>query len=454
MKKIIVILLVIFCGVLLISCGESEKPVDDPTKTVPTEPSNDYVLRNAGEKVDIKDVKDSAEYQSFIEKLQLFSAKLSVSAFNRNDISTNLCISPVSVYMALAMVITSSSEEVQEEFLNAVGVTLDEVNNFTKYLYSYLKNEKYLTDDETLERKLASVLDLNNSIWITEGLKLKDEGLDNLANNFMTDLFNAPFVTENEKANKLLSQYVEDKTRGLIKSNFQLDENTLFVLVNTLYMKDFWGDEDLNYTDSEFDFVSGNGEIIKQKLLQSNYHLGRVYETTSYSHFQVITNDGYKLKLMVPKDGYNLSDIFTVDNLVEVSGMKDYRSFSEYTDDDGMEYQVNHYTRTLFPKFEASYKEDLIPIFKEDFNISKAFEMDKNMPRLTEEKLHLSQIIHQTKLKVDETGIEGAAVTIMVSTAESVEIVELHEFLIDRAFGYILTDNYGNILFTGVINTI
>ena len=71
--------------------------------------------------------------------------------------------------------------------------------------------------------------------------------------------------------------------------------------------------------------------------------------------------------------------------------------------------------------------------------------------------LFVDQIIHQTKLKVDETGIEGAAVTIVVVGDESVgpvTIMKFHDFLIDRAFGYLVTDSGGNVLFSGVINTI
>ena len=50
--------------------------------------------------------------------------------------------------------------------------------------------------------------------------------------------------------------------------------------------------------------------------------------------------------------------------------------------------------------------------------------------------------------------IEGAAVTIVAVDTESVEMYEYHDFVIDRAFGYLVTDKYDNILFSGVVNRI
>ena len=114
------------------------------------------------------------------------------------------------------------------------------------------------------------------------------------------------------------------------------------------------------------------------------------------------------------------------------------------------------FCKTIFPTFEVSYNKDLVKIFKNDFNVKSIFAPGQHLTGLTDiDNLFVESIIHQTKLKVDETGIEGAAVTIVCGTDESEgPIVKLHDFVIDRAFGYLLTDSYGNVLFSGVVNTI
>ena len=95
-------------------------------------------------------------------------------------------------------------------------------------------------------------------------------------------------------------------------------------------------------------------------------------------------------------------------------------------------------------------------MFEKDFNVKSIFAPGKHLTGLTDiDNLFIKSIVHQTKLKVDETGIEGAAVTIVVVGDESVgPIIELHDFVIDKAFGYLLTDSYGNVLFSGVVNTV
>ena len=452
MKKVFQLLIISICFISLCACNlqTPNNKTDNPNVSL-----GSNVLMKASEKVDIAEMElhVNSQYQEFVRKLQVFSAKLSVSAYKDSDKSKNLCISPVSVYMALAMTITNANGVAKDELLNAVGVTEEEVNNFTKYLYSSLKQEKYKYDDVLGEEKLASILDLNNSIWIDPSVELKQTGLENLANNFMADSFYAPFRTENEKANQLLSKYVEDKTRGLIKPKLELEESTLFALVNTLYMKDFWAgcDDKLNFTKSECDFKTSNNEIIQKLFLESTYNIGRVVETETYKHFYVSTDSGYILKLFVPKDGYSLDDVFTEENLLDINRTKQYS-----VQDDIVSSYVEHHTRTIFPAFEASYNKDLVEMFENDFNVKSIFAPGKHLTGLTDiDNLFIKSIVHQTKLKVDETGIEGAAVTIVVVGDESVgPIIELHDFVIDKAFGYLLTDSYGNVLFSGVVNTV
>ena len=444
MRKILLIITVFFTFIAITGCNFNNKDND----------LSEGLLMSAGEKVNLKNFNtQDEEYQNFITKLEVFCAKLTSSIYKTTNKDENLCVSPVSVYMALAMTIASSTGEAKQELLNAVGLTEYEINTFTKYLYAYLKMEKYKYDDLKRENILASIIDLNNSIWIDDGITLKQEGLSNLANNFNTDSYYVPFsVPEgNKKANELLSKYINVKTRGLIDPQLQLDTDTLFTLVNTLYLKDFWPGETekLTTTDKEYDFINSKGEIIKKVMLESQYNPGRIYETQEYTHFYLKTDSGLKLKLILPNEGYNLDDILTSENLVNINNINDY-NFGN------CEQTKHYYTRTIFPKFEASYSDDIAPILNKDFNVNTIFTDGKHMTKLTDMSLYISEIIHQTKLKVDETGIEGAAVTILVAKNESIEICQniYYDFIIDRAFAYILTDPNDIMLFSGVVNTI
>ena len=146
MKKILLIITILTTFIAISGCKFWQN------NETPTE----GLLMNAGEKVNLKNFNpETLEYQSFLDKLELFSAKLSTSIYNKSDKNENLCISPVSIYMALAMTIGSASETAKQELLSAIGLTDTEVNNFTKYLYAYLKMERYKYDDIIKVNKLA-----------------------------------------------------------------------------------------------------------------------------------------------------------------------------------------------------------------------------------------------------------------------------------------------------------
>ena len=410
--------------------------------------SGEYLLKPAAEEVKVDyTLRNSEEYKSFMEKLELFSAKLTVEIYKDTDKTSNLSISPISVYMALAMTISGSNGSTKREMLNAVGVTEEEVLAFTKHLYSYT-NSVYYDGAE----KVAAISELNNSIWIDNNIRLKEKGINVLSESFNADSYYVPFYDDNASANQAFADYVKNKSRGLIeKPASTLEKETLFVLVNTYYMKEVWNEYgyDLKFTEDQYEFKNNDGSVIKKTLLKSPYTIGKMYETESYSHYYAQTDHGYKIKFIVPKDGYTLEDVFTVDNLVNIN------SINSYAKDWEEGYQYN--TRVLFPAFEAEYSKDIKPILEDKFNIRALFATGCDMSNLSDEDMICSGIIHQSKLKVDESGIEGAALTYVAmegNTAGPPAIDVYLDYIVDRAFGYVLTDYSGTILFSGVVNTL
>ena len=76
---------------------------------------------------------------------------------------------------------------------------------------------------------------------------------------------------------------------------------------------------------------------------------------------------------------------------------------------------------------------------------------------LSYEPAYCEDIVHATKLNVNRKGIEGAAVTILANPGAAApdEFEDVYlQFVIDRAFGFIISDAYGNTLFSGVVKTV
>ena len=356
-------------------------------------------------------------YVSFLNKLNSFQAALSEELYlEYGGKYNNIAISPASIYMALALAIECSNANTRTELLNAVGMTYEEVVTYTKKLYASM-NKEYKTKTELGQEKIKALEILTNSIWFEETIELKEVGLNNLAEHYNCSSYSAPFNKNNKSANKALRDYISKNTKGLIDRYFNLSVDTLIALVNTLYLKEIWNTDgdDLPFTQDKYPFVNYDGSIKELALLRGYYNSGRVVEEDKYSHFYTTTNHGFKIKFIVPNDGYTVDDIYTKDILEYVNSLKDYKAIDE-------EAKTIAKTRVFFPEYEAQFNEDIKGVIKNKFKVNDLFDYTKcDFSNIIDEKEYLdkyegiycSSIIHQTKLEVNKKGIEGAAVTII-----------------------------------------
>lgn len=387
----------------------------------------------------------SDEYIAIADSAEQFAANFASAAFSELDEAKNFAVSPVSVYMALSMAAECAEGNTKQELLDALGIDYETLQDGFACLYNSL-NRTYK----------SGMLTTSNSVWVNQNTVVEEDGLNSLSDKFFTDSYSADFEGDNDGANRAVRDYVKDKTNGLIDRNFALGPETYFALINTLYLKDSWNldGKDLEYTEEEYQFAAGNGDVVSKKLLRGAYSLGRVYEGETFSSFFTSTAAGFKIKFIVPKDGFTLSEVFTAENIALANSVTDYQGL----DDENL---TRYYTRCLFPEFTADYSEDVIGILNKYFGISDLFDEGAcDLSKLLKEENQTkgadccTSISHITKLTVDKKGIEGAAVTALVDAGTSAPPYEevYCDFIVDRAFGYIITDNYGTTLFSGVIN--
>ena len=435
MKKFVSFILILAICLAFSSCGV------DPEK---------YSLALGAKAMEVRPSDlQQVSYERFLDKLDTFAAKLTYEVYEDSNQQTNICISPVSVYMALALATECANGETRDEILNAVGVTYDEVKEFTKVLYSFSNREYYYTN-MLGEKKILAFEELANSIWVNKNTTLKEDGINNLANNFHCDLFSVNFQTsEGEKA---INAYIKEKTHGVIDSDIDLSPETLITLINTIYLKEVWNEDGdkLKFTDKTYDFKNADGTVTNTKLLQGYYFYGNIYEGDGYTSFYTSTDHGFDIKFIVPTDGHTLEEVFTADNIYKINNLGDYGYIDE-------ENKLLHHTRVFFPEYKASYDGDLAGILKHDFGINDLFDFETcDFSNITDEQLACSGVIHQCSIDVNDRGIEGAAVTVMpmcgaAGPLEGYEKV-YHDYIVDRAFGFVITDSDGAVLFSGVVN--
>ena len=445
MKKYIGIIITFCLVFFVVSCNTK------PNNEINNKQFKEYAVKMS--KTELEEVNyGNEEYNAFLNDIQKFSLKLSSELYKEDETGTNIVVSPISIYMALAMAAEAASEESREEILDAIGISYEDMLNFTKYLYAE-SNDEYLEYGRFDNKVTSGFEDLNNSIWIDNNVSLKENTLETLANEYYASTFKVPFTSNSKEAGEVLSKYIKEATRGLIDRDFEFSNETIFAIVNTYYLKDIWNKygKDLNFGSDIYNFVNYDNSVNPVKLLQGYYFNGKPYVTESYRYAATFTENGFKLKFIVPNDGYSIDDVFTSDNLETINLINNYLSI----DDERKE--INH-TRCFFPEFEANYNQDVKSTLADKFGIKSIFDSSTaNLSNLVDGKAYINEVIHQTKLIVNRKGIEGAAITVSPTAGDpgpGPYINVYHDFIIDRAFGFIITDNKDTVLFSGVIRNV
>lgn len=382
--------------------------------------------------------------QAFNAAVNDFSFRFSENVYDRYDGIDNFTVSPISVFSALATAAECANGKTRDQILAALGTDYDLLKDLYGAVYS------------SLQRTFATgKLSVVNSVWLDERAPYKQSAIDTLSQKYYCYSYSADFANDNENANRAVRNFVKEQTRGLIDKDFNLSTQTLFTLVTALYLKDNWlGDgSNLQYTDDEYAFYGSGGEQ-REKFLKGQYIAGRVIDGDGYQTFYARTDNGYKIKFILPDEGVPLDKVFNADTLSEVNSLTDYNA----TDDTSTKH---YFTRCLFPEFNADYDDDIKPVLQ-SMGITSLFDAyDCNMHGLIDDSfadpVYCSSVTHATKLIVDKKGIEGAAVVVIPADSESAppyyEKVYL-DFVVNRSFGFIITDFNNVPLFSGVVNTI
>ncbi len=440
MKKTIALLIAFMMCFSICSCGKiTERQLE----------KNAVALAATKQNTNYKDFQDE-DYKAFLLKVQSFSSRLTSEMTEKYGKDDNFAISPISVYMGLALACECAVGETREEILNAVGVTYDEVSRYTAKLYAYA-NEEYSQRGIADKNNVVAYQSLNNSIWLDDSVDFVKDGVNKLANDYNCDVFQAS-VKSGEMA-KLINKYIDIKTNGLIEGNVKLSPRTYFVLVNTYYLKEIWNEygKNLPFVDETFYFQNGDGSFTETKLLQGYYNCGKVYEGDGFTSFFTTTEHNFKIYFFLPDDEWSVSSIFTYENINDILTLDNWG----YVDDENRQL---HNTRVFFPEFKADFDEDIASVLSSELGISKMFDPNAcDMSNISIEPVYCEGFIHKVNLTVDKKGIEGASVVYIpgAGAAGPPEYEKVfHDYIITGAFGFVITDANGTVIFSGVINEI
>lgn len=414
MKKIISIILCLCIISALTACGGS-KPLPassssgSTSSALPAEPT-------AKTETEIKN--------EYISAQNNFGANLLKQCYIKNE---NAIISPVSVSMALGMLLCGAGGDTAAEIEKVIGnnLTAAEINRFAA---EYIKS---IT--------AAKSLSIANSVWIrnTDKLAVKQSFVDSSKAFYNAEIYKEPF---DNKTLSDINSWVKKNTDGMIKKILdKISPDDMLFLINALVFEEEW---ESKYTKGEVTsgiFNAASGEKQKAQMLIS----------TEYNYIHSANAEGFIKNYKGGRFGYAAvlpNKNIGLDNYIKGLSGEEITSLINSSEH-----------KTVFasmPKFTAEYEITLNDALK-NLGINKAFLPDADFtPMATApDNLFVSEVVHKTYIDVNETGTKAAAVTeIGMKNACAPDGVTI---TVDRPFIFMILDlENGLPVFIGAVNSI
>lgn len=372
---------------------------------------------------------DSEKFEDVLRKFSLNSASVIFSDEKNNK--KNLCYSPASLYVAFALAASGAENQTRDEMFAALGLTG--------------RDKKYISEQiNDLFGKLSfenhyGVLKIANSVWLKKDADIKKEYKENANDNFHSQIFSADFKNIPETPD-MMKKWVEENTNNLISPKFDYsDPEIIFMyILNTLYFKDSWRDSfDKRSTQSDLFYAADNKQVeceFMNKLISAHpFFSGEGFTASSLDLY-----NGGKMTFVLPDEETDIYDLLSSPKKLDYI----FNQANEKTGN--VHFKV--------PKFKTQASFDLIGTLKY-MGVKQAFIAETaDFSGITGEQIYISEVAQETYIKIDETGVEAAAMTrVEVKAGGLLAPNEQVNMFLDRPFIYFITDKGGVILFEGVI---
>ncbi len=337
----------------------------------------------------------------------------------------NIFISPLSMSMALNMVLNGAKGETADEMFDALrakGYSLDDINEYSKSLLDALP-----TVDPSTQLNIA------NSIWHKRGLHLNDIFLSTLKPNYQAKINELDFSSP--EAVKAINNWCSEQTNGKIKEIVKnIPENMMMYLINAIYFKGIWASQFDKKNTKKENFYSDEGISYQVDMMNQTEDFNYSYDDIGAYLELPYGNKAFSMIVMLPQEGKTTDDI--INNLN-----------SEYWNQK-IEYLSTCKVNLSLPRFKAECKYEMHKEILPEMGMKLPFSDSANFSGMSDNSLQISEVIHKTFVEVNEEGTEAAAVTSigMIETALPTPI----DYKVDRPFLFAIRENStGVILFIG-----
>ena len=357
------------------------------------------------------------------------------SLLNENQ-NENICISPLSLYQILSLVSNGAVGKTQEEILNVL-VPNNKINKKIQ-LSINANNQQIINYYNSKNKKVVTV----NGILTKVSLKKEFEKICKKYEAGILPLINV----------EQINNWCSEKTNGKIKKIIdKISPLTTMILLNAVYFKVNWKYKFDEVKTKKMDFRNSNGIIVKVDTMYNQFSKIKYFENEKIQMIEL------------PYEDDNLSMIILLPKLNKFTSSSDYlkKEKLDFIESiNKMTYKKN--VKLNLPKFELEYKKQLNEILQK-MNMKLAFYNNlADFSNLSKTKSYIFQVIHSTYIKVDESGTESAAASLIEMRTNSTVIIKNYiNMNVDHSFIYMIKDkrikdiNKSNmLLFLGTVNSL
>ena len=360
---------------------------------------------------------------------------------SRGYAAENYMVSPTSYRAALALAIEGAAGETKEQLLEAAGFggeeelqswygsVLDDIKIFSDDLEA--RKSRFEKEKEWLGPDAAApdgAFEIANSVWHNSSKQgtLRQSYIDAVKDKYDAKAASVPAGQITDAVNG----WVDEKTHGMIPRIAEDMSECASVLVNALYLRTSWYEGFEPGMTREGDFRCIDGSTVKKDFMQIQ------------SDFRYYEDDDTQL-VVLPMDG-GIDAVFVLGDGSDLSGKLAKAGYEE--------------VRVKLPRFEleTSFDEgELVDFLQKRGAVLPFMEDAADLSAMCDDaRWYIDDIIQKSKIKVDEDGIEAAAVTaIMVMDSEVAVPKEPKHFTADRPFSFALitSGNSPELLFYGQV---
>lgn len=365
--------------------------------------------------------------ENFATTTREFSFDFLQAIHQEEDPAKNFFVSPLSLHIALGMLLNGADGATKDEIKEVLGFTnqdLTEINLIYKELIQKLP---------TLDSKVTNTT--ANSVWHDKDFTVTASFLETLKTSFNAGIYAEDF--SNKATVDKINKWASDNTNAKIKKVIEeISPSQVMFLMNALYFKGDWKypfDSKMTYK-TDFQGLSQKKEISMMSQRQTVPY----YKSTTYQAFELPYGTGnYVMTVVLPNEESNVSNVIKAFKQSEWEKLQG--SLSPAKIEIGL------------PKWSMEYSIKLNDVLNQ-LGMPTAFSNQADLSKiaLPAGKLKVGFVKQDTFLAVDEKGTEAAAVTTI--GIELTSVPTYPTVICDRPFFFFIHEKSSNtIQFMGKI---